>query len=118
MHDSVHLYQDAWATADDIRNLAASIDRGYERIISVIQSNPHGRGGGVDSHTNTANDDQPEIGGPSKWKTHRAGSTGVKTRSPFENRLSVSSLYPGVISLAHEVVGPNQKAYRSLDTFC
>ena len=93
-HDSIR--KGTWVTAHDIRTLAASIDQGHQRIISAIQSNPHGRGGGVDPHNGAA-----DVGGPSRRRARPAGSTGVKIRSPFENRLSVRPFYHRVPSFTH-----------------
>lgn len=79
---------------DDIDNLAASISQGYERLMSAIQSSSHGGGHAARSHRNMENDNQQGSPRAPVQKAPPAGSTGVQTRSPFENRLSVSVTYP------------------------
>lgn len=110
--------QGTWATANDIRTLAASIDQGHQRIISAIQSNNHSRGGGVDPRNGMANVDRSGVGTPSMRRARPAGSTGVRTRSPFENRLSVRAfcLRASLLALLHSFTNSQDQIRKHMDT--
>lgn len=58
--------------------------------MSAIQSSSRGDGHEARSRRNTASDSQLGSPRPPVQRAPPAGTTGVQTRSPFENRLSVS----------------------------